>query len=144
MTATAPRTTPRHRLTDAQRRDREMTEAGLQSLVTELAGMYGFVWVHFRAGLRANGRWYVPVEGPLGKGWPDLVLVRVRDARLLFVELKRETERPSADQAAILAALATVGETYVWRPSDLTDGRILAVLAGHTPQAAEGSRKERG
>lgn len=117
------------RLTEAQRRDRGMNEAGLQGLVTELAEMYGFVWVHFRAGLRANGRWYVPVEGPLGKGWPDLALLSVRTKRLLFVELKRELEHPSADQAAVLAAFATVAETYVWRPSDLTNGRIQAALS---------------
>ena len=118
------------RLTDAQRRDRDMTEAGLQGLITEMAALYGFVFVHFRAGLRANGRWYVPVEGPLGKGWPDLVLLGVRQRRLLFVELKRELEGPSADQAAVLAALGRVAETYVWRPSDLDSGRIQAVLSG--------------
>jgi hypothetical protein len=87
--------------------------------------------------MRANGRWQVAVEGPLGKGWPDLVLVRERDRRLIFAELKRELEQPTDDQARVLEVLGRVRrapldlrrpdqrasciQTFVWRPSDLRD-----------------------
>jgi hypothetical protein len=105
-----------------------MLEADLQRCVTDMAALFGWSHVHFRPAQTRKG-WRVPVEGPLGAGWPDLVLVRVRDRRLLFVELKRELGQVSADQAAVLAALGAVAEAVVWRPSDLTDGRVQAVLA---------------
>jgi hypothetical protein len=124
----------RGRLTDVERAERAVKEADLQRQVTDLASVLGWSWVHFRAGLRANGRWQVAVEGPLGKGWPDLVLVRERDRRLIFAELKRELEQPSDDQAAVLEALGAAAgldlrgltdgphvQTFVWRPSDLRD-----------------------
>jgi hypothetical protein len=114
-------------LTHAQRLDRDMLEADLQRLVTDMAALLGWSYVHFRAGQTHRG-WRVPVEGPLGAGWPDLVLVRVRDQRLLFVELKRELGQVTADQAAVLAALGEVAEAVVWRPSDLSDGHIQEVL----------------
>jgi hypothetical protein len=59
------------------------------------------------------------VSGPLGKGWPDLTLVRIRDRRLVFAELKRDGAKATADQAAVLAALGTAAECHVWRPADL-------------------------
>lgn len=125
----------RGRLTDEERRWRSVKEAELQRQVTDLAELLGWSWVHFRAGMRANGRWQVAVEGPLGKGWPDLVLVRKRDRRLIFAELKRQLEQVSDDQERVLEALgATAGgldlrgltngphvQTFVWRPSDLRD-----------------------
>jgi hypothetical protein len=118
------------RLTDAQRADREVTGGELQGLVTELAEMYGWSWFHVRPGLRANGRWYVPVEGPLGEGWPDLTLIRDRDQRTMFVELKRELGddlRPG--QRFVLELLGAAGhEVHVWRPSDLTEGRVQEAL----------------
>jgi hypothetical protein len=109
------------RLTDAQRRDRAVTEAQLQKAVTDLAGIYGFSWVHFRPAETKHG-WRTPVEGPLGKGWPDLVLVNVVRRRLMFAELKTQLAQPDADQAAVLAYLGEAGcEVHVWRPSDLGD-----------------------
>jgi hypothetical protein len=132
-------------LTHAERFDRAMTEADLQRLVTDMATVLGWSWVHFRPAQTKHG-WRTPVEGPLGAGWPDLVLLRVRDRRLIFAELKREKGQVSADQAAVLAGLVelcgTIGdfraadgcssyarvEVWVWKPSDLTEGRIQAVL----------------
>jgi len=129
-------------LTHAQRLDRAMTEADLQRLVTDMATILGWSYVHFRPAQTKRG-WRTPVEGPLGAGWPDLVLLRVRDRRLIFAELKREGGTLSADQAAVLAGLEAVAgkqyyddgwpgppriEVVVWRPSDLTEGRIQAVL----------------
>ena len=132
------------RLTDQDRRFRAMTEAELQRLVTDLADIHGWAWSHFRpAQTKHGGR--PPVSGSLGKGWPDLTLVRARDRRLLFVELKREHGLVDADQAAVLAILGelrhplttnhagmTTIAVHVWRPSDLGDpietGRVMEVL----------------
>lgn len=105
-----------------------ITEADFLNQVMELAALYGWSTAHFRPAQTARG-WRTPVQGTLGKGWPDLTLVRVRDRRLIFAELKSEKGTVSADQAAVLAALASLEdplelgyrkrvETFVWRPSD--------------------------
>lgn len=84
-------------------------------------------------------------------GWPDLVMVRRRDRRLLFAELKREGKDPSARQALVLDLLRCLEwnflldeevrverslgrrppriEVFVWRPRDYLAGRIAAVLS---------------
>jgi len=52
-------------------------------------------------------------------GYPDLTLVRKRDKRLIFAELKREKGRVSSAQQDVLNALETIVgvSVYVWRPS---------------------------
>jgi hypothetical protein len=71
-------------------------------------------WRHFHA---FNSR-----RSP--SGYPDLTLVR---DRVVWVELKSETGKPSAAQRAWLETLeAAGGEVYIWRPSDLEEvGRVL-------------------
>lgn len=52
-------------------------------------------------------------------GYPDITAVSP-EGRILFIELKKEHERPSSDQLTwryLLLKNLTVG-TYVWRPSD--------------------------
>ena len=104
-----------------------VTEAQFQRQVTDLAKLRGWQWVHFRPARRSNGDWYTPVEGPLGAGWPDLVLVRRHEIR--FVELKTDKNAPTAAQAMVLSVLeeASAGwcwdchqdvQTFVWRPKD--------------------------
>lgn len=88
------------------------------------------------------------MAGPLGKGFPDLVLVRARDRRLIFAELKRDGEYPTPDQARVLTLLSSVEqlpvaplrpvgvrsvrsdapriEVYIWRPADWPE--IEAIL----------------
>lgn len=52
-------------------------------------------------------------------GFPDLVLVRERDGRLLFAELKSNTGRLTLDQRSWLAALRACGvPAFVWTPED--------------------------
>jgi hypothetical protein len=115
-----------------------ITEAAFQRQVTDLAELLGWQWVHFRPAQTQRG-WRTPVSGPLGRGWPDLVLVRIRDKRLVFAELKSErAPAPSGEQAWVLEQLRalvfnryvvgpSVGftalaipqlEVFVWRPSD--------------------------
>ena len=70
-------------------------------------------------------------------GWPDLTLIRRRDRRLIFAELKAEKGRVSERQVEVLdllRVLETDPETtpaigvFVWRPSDLASGHIAEVL----------------
>jgi len=136
------------RLTDEDRRLRALSERDFQRQVCDLAEVLGWTWCHWRPLRNGRGIWQVPVEGPLGKGWPDLTLLRVRDRRLIFAELKREQQDPTDDQVAVLSDLEQlrldpgefgglgVGlpslEVHVWRPSDLADpiesSRVYEVL----------------
>lgn len=110
----------------------KLTERDFMEQVTQLAEIRGWSWAHFRPAQTAKG-WRTPVSGPLGKGWPDLVLVRTTEhgsqGRLVFAELKRDGQRPSIEQKAVLDLLQqTEGEylgraceVYVWTPSDWDD-----------------------
>ena len=67
------------------------------------------------------------VEGPIGEGWPDLVLVRPRDRRLLFIEVKSTKGTVSDAQNAVHEVLRSAGLSIrVVRPNDVDD--ILEVL----------------
>ena len=91
------------------------TEAEFQKVVTDYAEKQGWHWMHIgRVGkYAANG-----AKGTLGRGWPDLLLVRGR--RLIFAELKAQNGELPQHQRDVLAVLHAVsGEAYVWRPSDL-------------------------
>ena len=65
-------------------------------------------------------------------GFPDLVMWRVRDGRILFAELKREKGRLSRSQEAVLDELRMItgpmpgAEVHIWRPSDWD--QILLIL----------------
>ena len=89
--------------------------------VCTLAEMCGWQWVHFRPAKTSHG-WRTPVSGPLGEGWPDLVLVRVRDKRILFVELKARGHGMVGvplDQIEVMNVLHDAGAmAYIWRPED--------------------------
>ena len=55
-------------------------------------------------------------------GWPDLCLMRRRDGRVLFRELKTDRGAVSARQAAVLELMAACGlDAKVWRPSMLDE-----------------------
>ncbi len=103
-----------------------ITEAEWMAQVTQLAEMMGYSWVHFRPARTVKG-WRTPVSGPMGKGWPDLVLVKGQ--RILFVELKRDGVPLEVEQRAVLEMLDEVGEAYCWRPRDFD---AVAALLGAT------------
>lgn len=117
------------RLTEQQRRDRATTGGDLQSMVVQLARVYGYQWGHFRAAQTKRG-WRVPVEGPLADGWPDLMLCR--PGRFLLVELKRELgDAPSEAQERCHAALRAAGvEVHVLRPSGFDEFAELIAKRG--------------
>lgn len=105
------------------------TEAAFQRQVTDLATLCGWQWVHFRPARTVQG-WRTPVSGPLGAGWPDLVLVRARDRRLVFAELKSGRGRVNVEQHLVLGLIEEIAggrvQVFVWRPCDLPE--IQAVL----------------
>lgn len=93
------------------------TERDFMAQVVQLAEIRGWLWLHLRPGMTRDS-WRTPISGPLGKGWPDLVLVRERDHRLLFVELKRDGAKLSPEQVIVLGILSEVGDTACWTPAD--------------------------
>jgi hypothetical protein len=90
--------------------------------VLELAAIYG--WRAYHPFL---SKWSE-------KGFPDLTLIRTRDRRLLFAELKRDGGKLTEHQASWLDDLREVAgtpprqafEVYLWRPADWDD--VQAVL----------------
>lgn len=94
-----------------------LSERDFLTQVTQLAEIRGWAWLHLRPGMTRDS-WRTPISGPLGKGWPDLVLVRERDHRLMFVELKRDGGLATSEQIDVLGILSEVGDTALWRPAD--------------------------
>ena len=120
----------------------EYTEKEFQHEVMDLARKGGWTCgakdVDELAGLTYHS---VSVMAQSERGWPDLVLIRRRDRRLIFAELKRENGELSERQVAVMGLLAclhtegnrravaagTVDRRFqtvsvdiqVWRPSDL-------------------------
>ena len=114
---------------------RPMSEAEFQGQVVKLArdlgwgvslaawkseaeqlAMFGELPVAELSGIVFHPRFSVGNE----PGWPDLVLIRRRDRRVLFRELKSDTGRVSDRQAAVLDLLSACGlDAGVWRPSQL-------------------------
>jgi hypothetical protein len=76
----------------------------------------------------------VSVMAQSERGWPDLTLVRRRDRRLIFAELKAEAGEVKPRQVAVMGLLACLEtgrlagvdpfagpsiDVFVWRPSDM-------------------------
>lgn len=107
-----------------RRMDRvKLSEDDWLGMVTQLAQLKGWDWMHIRPAMRQAG-WRTPVAGTMGRGWPDLVLVRGR--QLLFVELKAEAGRLTEDQQRVLDLLRSAADVDIWRPADWE--RIVELL----------------
>lgn len=92
---------------------RDMLEEVLLQRVRQQSRALGWISYHTRYSKGSDA------------GFPDLVLVNVRQRRIMFRELKREREEPSPAQRMWLAALEAVGmDAGWWRPSDLFNDRI--------------------
>lgn len=111
---------------------REGPELQLQRQVVQLAEMLGWEHLAIRPMLTKSGFYKAGTMGTMAKGWPDLTMVRARDRRLIFAELKgSKRDKLWPDQERVLEVLrelemhadqgnphvATV-EVYVWRPDD--------------------------
>ena len=115
-----------------------LTEKQWQATVVELAEHLGWTWVHFPTVLHTRRdrasetgfvhRYKTPSQGPLGHGWPDLVLVR---DRVLFVELKKRGGGLSEDQVRVRDILRTAeAEWHLWFPADFDEARRVLSMRG--------------
>lgn len=102
-----------------------LSETEFLGQVLELASMLGWEAAHFRPALTQRG-WRTPVQGTLGKGWPDLVLARKRDGRLIFAELKAHGGKLTSEQERVLNVLGQAAEIHVWFPQDFD--RVVEAL----------------
>ena len=101
----------------------KLTEAQFQAQVTQLAELLGWEWMWVRPMRTKYGEWRTGTSGTMAKGWPDLCLVRPRDHRLIFAELKRDGMSPTPEQQTVLEMLHdTLADertsVHVWHPSD--------------------------
>ena len=83
-----------------------LSEAHFLRQVTELADIYGWKWLHLRPGMTQYG-WRTPISGPLGKGYPDLMLVR--GSEIMWMELKSDDGKVTPEQEVVIAVLGEVG-----------------------------------
>lgn len=101
-----------------------ITEAQFQKQIEELASRLGWQWVHFERMGNDQGRWRTPARGPLGKGFPDLFLVK--GAAAIFIEVKAQRGVFSDEQRAVRMILEKVHPYYIFRPNDWP--QVMAVL----------------
>lgn len=94
------------------------TEDQFRLRVQGLASFLGWEWMHLQRALNDRGYWRTPVQGPIGVGFPDLMLVK--GDRIVFVELKADRGRLTPAQERVLEVLRAVPctEVYVWKPDD--------------------------
>ncbi len=94
-------------------------EVDFQSRVVDLAHLWGWHVVHYRAAWQ-RGKWRTPMQGD--QGCPDLILAR--GGVVILAELKTDSGKPTAAQ---LAWLTAAGEhARLWRPRDWDE--IVATL----------------
>lgn len=104
----------------------QISEAGFQSQVVELARLHGWLVQHTRPA-KVGDRWLTPIQGQ--PGFPDLVLAHHRRG-VLFAELKTEKGRLSPAQRLWRDTLIDAGASWhLWRPADLpTIAKVLGAL----------------
>lgn len=121
-------------------------ELDLHKQVTELAEILGWEWMAVRPMFDVKRKVYrTGTIGTMAKGWPDLVLVRSRDRRIIFAELKgTKRDKPTPDQERVLDVLRPLDGTFyagfggtqdefkhteihvfVWRPEDWPEIEIM-------------------
>lgn len=105
-----------------------MLEKELQKAIGEMAQFLGWRVAHFRTANTGKG-YRTPVAFD-GKGFPDLVLARDEDQRVVFIELKGEGGRLSPDQREWMRVLQKSGAEYhLLTPKDWTSGHVDRILA---------------
>lgn len=101
-------------------RPRPLTEAQFQRQVLDLARVLGWSTVEGPDGALEGLTYHPQLAKWSERGWPDLALLRRRDGRIVFAELKSEHGQPTPRQLQVLDLLRACGaEAYLWRPSDL-------------------------
>lgn len=109
------------RLTEQQRRDRELSEAELRVQADDLAAMFGYDSMTVGP-LRTSHGWRTPTRGSLGEGWPDSTFVHPIKQRLFFAEFKTELGKVKPAQEEVHRILRAAGfVVLVVRPSTLDE-----------------------
>lgn len=111
------------------------TEAQWQDAIVEAAKATGWL-VHAERAAQTGQGWRTAIQGH--KGFPDLVMVHPRRARVLFIELKRKPNKATKEQLDWLAALERIvihAEQYVmarllYVPDDVPS--LLKFLTGES------------
>lgn len=107
-------------------------ESDYQKTIVAAATTAGW-YVHAeRPAVTSNGRWLTNQQGK--PGFPDLVLCHPARRQLVFVELKRKPNKPTADQLDWIHGLTACGidASVIYVPDGLL--RLLEFLGG-TPEA---------
>lgn len=120
MTTTRVRT-KRRVVGGAATLSRPETEDEFKSKIMDTAKWHGWRICHVRPARKLDGKWVTPIEGHAGL--PDLILAR--DGRVLLIELKSATGKPTDDQIAWLLAAGDNGR--LWKPNDWP--KALALLS---------------
>lgn len=108
----------------------DLPEKDFTKLVIDYARSRGWRTAHFRPAMTSDGHWVTAVQGD-GAGFVDIVLVRPGAPGLpgtvLWVELKSDGGRLSADQRAWRDVLLAAGERwYCFRPAQWAE--LVGVL----------------
>ncbi len=91
----------------------ELTEKQFEAQIKDLAKLYGWKYYHT----------WRSIHSPAG--FPDCVMVR--DAGLIFAELKVGKNQPSIEQYIWLESLARAGQdVFLWYPEDFDE--IVEIL----------------
>lgn len=102
-------------------------EDRLLAAVLSLCKLNHLTVAHFRPAQSKTGRWLTAVQGD-GKGYPDLTIIG--PGGVMWRELKSATGAVSPSQRVWLDVLTAAGaDAGVWKPRDLTSGRIAAELS---------------
>lgn len=106
---------PQTRRPAASAQQQRRTETIFQSAVIDLI-RYRHLWYY-----------HIPDSRLAPAGWPDLTIIG--PGGILFRELKTATGRLRTQQRHIIDILTAIHEDVdVWRPDDLTSGRIIREL----------------
>lgn len=90
-------------------------------------------WVVVHPQRAVVGRDRDVVLTPMPVGWPDLLLFNPKTPgpRLIAMELKSEIGQPTPEQLKWLQLFIDCGiPAVIVRPSDLREGRVVAILEG--------------
>lgn len=104
-----------------------ISEREFQNVVVEIAKWGGWMIYHPLPAQNTRGHWRTPTLGDVG--FPDLVLAHP-ERGVIFAELKSAFGKVSDVQTKWLVTLKAAGaETYVWRPSDLPEIKLILLGA---------------
>lgn len=93
------------------------SEAAFMHRVMEYASLQGWQWMHINKAQNSAGYWRTPVVGDLGRGFPDLLLIRGEE--IIALELKSKGKHLTRSQQDVMNVMAATGKIRVrWATPD--------------------------